>query len=152
LKLNVIFDKTDNVLNSIQMNIYNNSNPNVRFLQDEDEEENEDTNKEDNPNKDTTENVNPEKSETDDTNNENEEKPLNDNVLDLVKHPILLDFSMMDTLSFAAVISVIDSVAALTFMHEDSEPKLFSVLFWKGVVNDAVCIVIYKILTDFQRS
>ena len=151
-ELNLTFDKTDNVLNSIQMNIYNNSNPNVRFLQDEDEEENEDTNKEDNPNEDTTENENPEKSETDDTNNENEEKPLNDSVVDLVKHPILLDFSMMDALSFAAVISATDAVAALTFIHEDSEPKLFSILFGEGVVNDAVCIVIYKILTDFQKS
>ena len=151
-ELNLTFDKTDNVLNSIQMNIYNNSNPNVRFLQDEDEEEKEDTNKEDNPNEDTTENENPEKSETDDTNNENEEKPLNDSVVDLVKHPILLDFSMMDALSFAAVISATDAVAALTFIHEDSEPKLFSILFGEGVVNDAVCIVIYKILTDFQKS
>ena len=59
---------------------------------------------------------------------------------------------MMDALSFAAVISATDAVAALTFIHEDSEPKLFSILFGEGVVNDAVCIVIYKILTDFQRS
>ncbi len=147
-ELNLTFDKTENVLNSIQMNIYNNSNPNVRYLQDEDEEDN----KEDNPNEDTTGNENPEKSETDDTNNENEEKPLNDSVVDLVKHPILLDFSMMDALSFAAVISATDAVAALTFIHEDSEPKLFSILFGEGVVNDAVCIVIYKILTDFQKS
>ena len=58
----------------------------------------------------------------------------------------------MDALSFAAVISATDAVAALTFIHEDTEPKLFSILFGEGVVNDAVCIVIYKILTDFQRE
>ena len=53
---------------------------------------------------------------------------------------------MMDALSFAAVISATDAVAALTFIHEDTEPKLFSILFGEGVVNDAVCIVIYNFL------
>ena len=98
------------------------------------------------------ENTNPETPE----NPESPENPIeetgNSNEVDLKKHPILLDFSMMDALSFAAVISATDAVAALTFIHEDSEPKLFSILFGEGVVNDAVCIVIYKILTDFQRS
>ena len=72
--------------------------------------------------------------------------------VDLKKYPILLDFTMMDALSFAAVISATDAVAALTFIHEDTEPKLFAILFGEGVVNDAVCIVIYKILTDFQSA
>ena len=83
-----------------------------------------------------------------------EESPneIIDSKVDLKKHPILLDFTMMDALSFAAVISATDAVAALTFIHEDTEPKLFAILFGEGVVNDAVCIVIYKILTDFQRG
>ena len=83
---------------------------------------------------------------------ESTEEIINNDFVDLKKHPILLDFSLMDALSFAAVISATDAVAALTFIHEDTEPKLFSILFGEGVVNDAVCIVIYKILTDFQRG
>ena len=58
----------------------------------------------------------------------------------------------MDALSFGAVISSTDPVAALTFIHEDTEPKLFAILFGEGVLNDAISIVIYKILTDFQRG
>ena len=85
-------------------------------------------------------------------NEEENEENINNNYVDLKKTPILLDFSLMDALSFAAVISATDAVAALTFIHEDTEPKLFSILFGEGVVNDAVCIVIYKILTDFQRG
>ena len=83
---------------------------------------------------------------------ETTEEIINNDFVDLKSHPILLDFSLMDALSFAAVISATDAVAALTFIHEDTEPKLFSILFGEGVVNDAVCIVIYKILTDFQRG
>lgn len=66
--------------------------------------------------------------------------------------PILLDFSLQDIFLFAAVISATDAVAALTFIHEDSEPKLFAILFGEGVVNDAVCIVIYSIVRDFSLS
>jgi NhaP-type Na+/H+ or K+/H+ antiporter len=139
----------DNTINSMQKNfsIYNNSFTHynivknrselLRYIQ-EDEEPNEDIENEQNNN--TIEN--------------GDESPdqIMDSKVDLIKHPILLDFTMMDALSFAAVISATDAVAALTFIHEDTEPKLFAILFGEGVVNDAVCIVIYKILTDFQRG
>ena len=91
-------------------------------------------------------------SENEDQKEEEDEEQIENDYVDLKKHPTLLDFSLMDALSFAAVISATDAVAALTFIHEDTEPKLFSILFGEGVVNDAVCIVIYKILTDFQRE
>ena len=159
-QLNLTFDVKENNLNSVEMNIFNNYSSfnktisNIRTLEDEQEQSPENKgegNKEENP-----ENENPEKSnkspEDDSTEDIIEESPLEDNKVDLKKHPILLDFSMMDALSFAAVISATDAVAALTFIHEDTEPKLFSILFGEGVVNDAVCIVIYKILTDFQRG
>ena len=123
-----------------------------KFLNAEGEENKEDQSEEEI--KESTE-KNPNENEENGPNNEKEQKeenPFDINKVDLKKHPILLDFSMMDALSFAAVISATDAVAALTFIHEDTEPKLFSILFGEGVVNDAVCIVIYKILTDFQRE
>ena len=102
--------------------------------------------------KDNNENEIPETINENPENSSDENEDTSNNTVDLKKHPILLDFTMMDALSFAAVISATDAVAALTFIHEDTEPKLFSILFGEGVVNDAVCIVIYKILTDFQRG
>ena len=139
----------DNTINSMQKNfsIYNNSFTHfnvvknkselLRYIQ-EDEEPNEEIENEQN-------NITAE-------NGEELPDQIMDSKVDLTKHPILLDFTMMDALSFAAVISATDAVAALTFIHEDTEPKLFAILFGEGVVNDAVCIVIYKILTDFQRG
>ena len=61
-------------------------------------------------------------------------------------------FSVPEILLFASVISATDTIAALTFIHEDSEPKLFAILFGEGVVNDAVCIVLYRILREFTLS
>lgn len=66
--------------------------------------------------------------------------------------PYLLDLSFKDILLFAAVISSSDAIAALAFISEEKDPKLFAILFGEGVVNDAVCIVIYKIMRDFINS
>ena len=66
--------------------------------------------------------------------------------------PYLLDLSFKDILLFAAVISSSDAIAALAFINEDRDPKLFAILFGEGVVNDAVCIVIYKIMREFIDS
>ncbi len=63
-----------------------------------------------------------------------------------------LVFSIKEILLFASVISATDTVAALTFVKEETDPKLFSILFGEGVVNDAVCIVLYRILLDFTNS
>ena len=136
-ELNLTYDKNINSTSTV-MNIMNNSYYSKIILSEEELNKPEDNKTEENEE---------EQKEEEEENKENE----NDYV-DLKKHPILLDFSLMDALSFAAVISATDAVAALTFIHEDTEPKLFSILFGEGVVNDAVCIVIYKILTDFQKG
>ena len=161
----------DNTINTVQKNIFNNSSFNkynlaknktklLRYLQDEEEESiNENTGENPDEEGGTSDEQPDEEGGTSDEQPDEEEgsseelpDEIMDSKVDLKKHPILLDFSMMDALSFAAVISATDAVAALTFIHEDTEPKLFAILFGEGVVNDAVCIVIYKILTDFQRG
>jgi len=135
-ELNLTYDKNINSTSTV-MNIMNNSYYSKIILSEEELNKPEDNK--------TEENEEEQKEEEENKENEND-------YVDLTKHPILLDFSLMDALSFAAVISATDAVAALTFIHEDTEPKLFSILFGEGVVNDAVCIVIYKILTDFQKG
>jgi NhaP-type Na+/H+ or K+/H+ antiporter len=50
------------------------------------------------------------------------------------------------------VISATDTLAALTFIKEESDPKLFAILFGEGVFNDAVSIVLYKIISDFAST
>ena len=44
---------------------------------------------------------------------------------------------------FAATICASDSVAALTMIKPDKYPKLFSVVFGEGMVNDAVAIILF---------
>ena len=61
----------------------------------------------------------------------------------------LINLSLKEILMFASVISATDTIAALTFVKEVTDPKLFAILFGEGVVNDAVCIVLFNIINDF---
>lgn len=51
-------------------------------------------------------------------------------------------------LLFSATICATDSVAALTLLDSDKYPKLFSVVFGEGMVNDAVSIILFKAVTE----
>jgi len=64
----------------------------------------------------------------------------------------VITFETNEILLFASVISATDAVAALAFVKEESDPKLFPILFGEGVVNDAVCIVLYQIIKSFLDS
>ncbi len=44
---------------------------------------------------------------------------------------------------FGATMCASDSVAALTMIKADKYPKLFSVVFGEGMINDAVAIIIF---------
>ena len=60
------------------------------------------------------------------------------------------NLSLKQILLFSSVIASTDTVAALTFINDEDQPKLFSILFGEGVLNDAVCIVLYRIIKGFS--
>ena len=109
-------------------------------------------------------NINNEINETiiNNNNNDNENNlnntniTYNNNITDIKpsynKRKKVINFSISEILLFASVISATDTIAALTFIHEETEPKLFAILFGEGVINDAVCIVLYRILRDFTST
>ena len=47
---------------------------------------------------------------------------------------------------YSATISATDSVAALTLINPGVYPKLFSIIFGEGMVNDAVAIILFKVV------
>lgn len=47
---------------------------------------------------------------------------------------------------FSATISATDSVAALTLIDSIKFPKMFSIIFGEGMVNDAVAIILFKVV------
>jgi NhaP-type Na+/H+ or K+/H+ antiporter len=60
---------------------------------------------------------------------------------------IILSTALM--IKFSATISATDSVAALTLIKPSEHPKLFSVIFGEGMVNDAVAIILFKVVGTY---
>lgn len=52
-----------------------------------------------------------------------------------------LPFSLI--LNYSATICATDSVAALAMIKPEKYPKLFSVIFGEGMVNDSVSIILF---------
>jgi sodium/hydrogen exchanger-like protein 6/7/sodium/hydrogen exchanger 8 len=53
---------------------------------------------------------------------------------------------------FSATVSATDSVAALTMIKADKYPKLFSVVFGEGMINDAVAIIIFLSIKNLTNA
>jgi|694.fasta_scaffold82083_3 hypothetical protein len=49
-------------------------------------------------------------------------------------------------IKYSATISATDSVAALTLIKASEFPKIFSIIFGEGMVNDAVAIILFKVV------
>ncbi|CAD8056382.1 unnamed protein product [Paramecium primaurelia] len=63
---------------------------------------------------------------------------------------ISLSYDQM--IKYSATICATDSVAALNLIPSSQYPKLFSVVFGEGMVNDAVSIIIFQAVTILQQS
>ncbi|CAD8164329.1 unnamed protein product [Paramecium octaurelia] len=63
-----------------------------------------------------------------------------------------LPLSYDEMIKYSATICATDSVAALNLIPSQQYPKLFSVVFGEGMVNDAVSIIIFQAVTILQQS
>ena len=59
-----------------------------------------------------------------------------------VEKPI--DLSLMEIMLMCALLCSTDVIAAVSMINYTEQPKLFSLLFGEGVVNDAVSIIIFN--------
>jgi len=61
--------------------------------------------------------------------------------------PLLL--SEMECLLMCALLCSTDVIAAISMVNYDEQPKLYSLLFGEGVVNDAVAIILFNSVKKF---
>lgn len=53
---------------------------------------------------------------------------------------------------FSATMCASDAVAALTMIKPDAYPKLYSVVFGEGMINDAVSIIIFMSVNNLTNA
>ena len=56
----------------------------------------------------------------------------------------------MKMLLFTALMASSDTVAAVSIVDYDAQPKLYSCIFGEGVFNDIVAIVLFKTVESLQ--
>ena len=61
----------------------------------------------------------------------------------------MINQSSANVLIFSATICATDSVASLTLVNKNEYPKLFSIIFGEGMVNDAVSVILFYSVVQF---
>lgn len=49
----------------------------------------------------------------------------------------------MDSMLVSSLLCSSDVIAAISIIKYDEQPKLFSIIFGEGIVNDAVAIILF---------
>lgn len=60
-----------------------------------------------------------------------------------------LVFSTMEVLLMCSLLCSTDVIAAISMVNSETSPKLYSLLFGEGVVNDAVSIILFQSVLKF---
>lgn len=60
-----------------------------------------------------------------------------------------MDLSTMECLLVSSLLCSSDVIAAISIIKYEEQPKLFSLIFGEGIVNDAVAIILFNTVTEF---
>lgn len=62
----------------------------------------------------------------------------------------MLDFSVLKCMLISSLLCSSDVIAAISIIKYEEQPKLFSLVFGEGIVNDAVAIILFNTVTEFN--
>jgi len=65
---------------------------------------------------------------------------------------LYLNFSIKEIFLFAIIICTIDTISSLTFINVRNESQLYFILFGEGTLNNAVCVLLYKIVSRIDET
>jgi len=68
----------------------------------------------------------------------------------ITKETILFSLTTKEILLMCALLCSTDVVAAISIIKYHEQPKIFSIIFGEGIINDAVCIIIFNTVILFS--
>ena len=60
-----------------------------------------------------------------------------------------LSLTNMEILLMCSLLCATDVIAAVSMLNPKNQPKLFSMVFGEGIINDAVCIILFNTVNKF---
>ena len=64
----------------------------------------------------------------------------------------ILQLSIMEILIMCSLLCSTDTIAAISLLNPQKQPKLFSVVFGEGIVNDGVVIIMFNTIMKFADT
>jgi len=64
----------------------------------------------------------------------------------------IVKLTTMEILLMCSLLCATDVIAAVSLLNPRKQPKLFSLVFGEGIVNDAVCIILFNTVNDFAKD
>ena len=63
-----------------------------------------------------------------------------------------LTLTNMEVMLMCSLLCATDVIAAVSLLSPKSQPKLFSMVFGEGIINDAVCIILFNTVNEFAHQ
>lgn len=63
----------------------------------------------------------------------------------------IVELTISELLLFSSVLASTDTVTALTLIKQEKFPRLNSILFGEGIMNDAVCILLFRSILAYTN-
>ena len=64
----------------------------------------------------------------------------------------IVELTTMEILMMCSLLCASDVIAAVSLLNPRKQPKLFSLVFGEGIVNDAVCIILFNTVNSFAKD
>jgi sodium/hydrogen exchanger-like protein 6/7/sodium/hydrogen exchanger 8 len=65
---------------------------------------------------------------------------------------VKLEITTKEILLMCSLLCSTDVIAAVSIVNFDKQPRLFSLIFGEGIINDAVCIILFNTVLKFTQS
>jgi len=64
----------------------------------------------------------------------------------------VIELELIESFLLASLLCSSDVIAAISIVKYEEQPKLFSIIFGEGIVNDAVALILFKTVSDLKDS
>ena len=64
----------------------------------------------------------------------------------------VIELELIESFLLASLLCSSDVIAAISIVKYEEQPKLFSIIFGEGIVNDAVALILFKTVSDLKDN
>lgn len=64
----------------------------------------------------------------------------------------VIELELIESFVLASLLCSSDVIAAISIVKYEEQPKLFSIIFGEGIVNDAVALILFQTVSKLKES